>query len=261
MAGAAVASSGAPRFDYFPRLEVVGFSLLMHARTRERASRGSLDDAIGAMSRISIPQVTYLDVTHVPMLSWGAAVVLDETRLVAYAGQRAIRTMAAIFPNVRELDASSWKYRGSARCLNNAFCRRLEKLTLRDHIVKFQVVGAFNVAWGSLKELNMDFTVFDRNILARFFGSLPRTLERLSIKGARVYFRSSLHLLRTSIVDPDPDPPVPTVPVPQELLVELAELLRPGLWPNFRWFRSDLAPENVAALQSGNEHPGVTFAA
>jgi hypothetical protein len=50
------------------------------------------------------------------------------------------------------------------------------------------------------------------------------------------------------------------VPVPQDLLVELAAQLKPGLQPNLRWFRSDLNSENVAALQSGNEHPGVTFA-
>jgi hypothetical protein len=145
--------------------------------------------------------------------------------------------LASMLPNLREVEfalAHDGSYGGTMDGLWRY--PRLEKVTCHGHYCGLHLSGFELTGCQGLRELRMDGSCF-----CACYGMLPLLdelsgrLERVSIKGAR-----SLRVRRKVLVS-------------QKLLVGFVRSA-----PNLRWFRSDLAPENVAALRA--ERPDVTFA-
>jgi hypothetical protein len=147
--------------------------------------------------------------------------------------------LASMLPNLREVEVeSSLVHDDSYWGIVGLWCYpHLEKVTGHGHCCCLHLSGFELSPCQGLRELRMDGASFYASIGVRplLFLELSGRLERVSIKGARC-FRDGR-----------------PVPVSQEQLVGFVRSA-----PNLRWFRSDLAPENVATLRA--ERPDVTFA-
>jgi hypothetical protein len=270
MAAAAVPSTGTPKFDLFRRLKVEGFHLLFrpyHGHMFRRLSH----DRLREISQARVPQVVALDLSFDPNTSGQAWNSPWDSRFNIDC-MPTLDAWGTIFPNVRELDASSWssiyptllevlyprllaapswnRFNRSEWILE-AFRQRLEKLTIRDNFALWFTNHEADAKCHNLTDVTMDGTIIYGDILAYLREILPPTLERLSIKGVRVIPRRQRTI--NEAVD-NSRRSGEAAPVPQNVLVELVA----RLGSNLRWFRSDLTPENVAILQE--EHPDVTFA-
>jgi hypothetical protein len=152
----------------------------------------------------------------------------------SYADRRALHSIGSLLPNLREVDFSHARSVGRF-ALDDFPPPLLEKVTWHGHWRCLYHSGYELRSCGNLREVYMDGSIFFYD--GPLFHHLQDRLERVSIKATR--------FSGTSTETPEP--------VPQS---ELIDFVRDA--PNLRWFRSDLAPENVAALRA--ERPGVTFA-
>jgi hypothetical protein len=146
--------------------------------------------------------------------------------------------LASMLPNLREVEYALPRDDSYYWGMVGLWCHpHLEKVTWYGHYKGLHLSGFELSDCQGLRELRMDGACFYASIGVRplLFLELSGRLERVSIKGARCFRYGR------------------PVPLSQELLIGFVRSA-----PNLRWFRSDLAPENVAALRA--ERPDVTFA-